>query len=97
MDISELRKLPHLSASSINDYVECGLLFKFGRIDKVPWESKSDALEFGTSIHKVLGEFYQHKLIGNSLSIPVPVIFFPSPGPIRVFPLIFRRQSETIK
>jgi len=69
MELSELRKSMHLSASSINDYIECGLLFKFGRIDKVPWESKSDALEFGTAIHLVLGEFYQNKMIGNRPSI----------------------------
>jgi len=69
MELAELRKGEHLSASSVNDYVECGLLYKFGRIDKVPWESKSDALELGTAIHRVLGEFYQHKLIGNRPSI----------------------------
>jgi putative RecB family exonuclease len=69
MELSELRKEMHLSASSINDYVECGLLFKFGRIDKVPWESKPDALEFGTVIHLVLEEFYQNKLIGTRPSI----------------------------
>ena len=69
MELSELRKEMHLSASSINDYVECGLLFKFGRIDKVPWESKPDALEFGTVIHLVLEEFYQNKLIGNRMTI----------------------------
>ena len=69
MELSELRKEMHLSASSINDYVECGLLFKFGRIDKVPWESKPDALEFGTVIHLVLEEFYQNKLIGSRMTI----------------------------
>ena len=69
MELSELRKEMHLSASSINDYVECGLLFKFGRIDKVPWEHKPDALAFGTVIHLVLEEFYQNKLIGSRMTI----------------------------
>ena len=31
MSLTELRQKPHLSASSIGDYVECGLLYKFGR------------------------------------------------------------------
>ena len=69
MELWELRKLPHLSSSSINDYCECGLLYKFGRIDKIPIEGKPDALEFGTVIHLVLAEYYQEKMIGNKLSI----------------------------
>ena len=59
MDIAELRKMPHLSASAINDYIDCGMLYKFGRIDRLPLESVSDALVFGTVIHKVLDEFHQ--------------------------------------
>jgi putative RecB family exonuclease len=50
MELSELRKTPHLSASSIGEYVECGLLYKLGRVDRIPMEFKSDALEFGTVI-----------------------------------------------
>ena len=69
MELSELRKEMHLSASSINDYVECGLLFKFGRIDRIPWEHKPDALEFGTTIHLVLEEYYRNKLIGSRMTI----------------------------
>ena len=51
MVLSELRKNPHLSISGILEYVECGLLYRLGRIDKLPMEFKSDALEFGTVIH----------------------------------------------
>jgi putative RecB family exonuclease len=69
MELWELRKLPHLSSSSINDYCECGLLYKFGRIDRIPIEGKSDALEFGTVIHLVLAEYYEEKMIGYKLSI----------------------------
>ena len=29
MTLQELRASPHLSASSLNDYMECGLLYKF--------------------------------------------------------------------
>jgi len=69
MELSELRKTPHLSASSIGEYVECGLLYKLGRIDRIPMESKADALEFGTVIHIVLGEFYEAKMVGEKLSL----------------------------
>ena len=69
MVLSELRQMPHLSASSIGDYVECGLLYKFGRIDRIPMEFKSDALEFGSVIHLVLGEYYEAKMIGDRMSL----------------------------
>lgn len=69
MELSELRKTPHLSASSIGEYVECGLLYKLGRIDRIPMEFKADALEFGTVIHIVLGEFYAEKMIGNKMTL----------------------------
>ena len=67
MVLSELRQTPHLSASSINEYVECSLLYRFGRIDKLPMEFKSDALEFGTCIHRVLEEFYSARMIGDRM------------------------------
>lgn len=69
MNIMELKKKPHLSASAVNDYIDCGLLYKLGRIDKLPLEFKSDALEFGTVIHKVLDTFHQERMIGNRLLI----------------------------
>ena len=69
MELSELRSTPHLSASSIGDYVECSLLYKFGRVDRLPMEFKSDALEFGTCIHKVLEEYYLEKMSGHRLSL----------------------------
>lgn len=67
MILSELRKTEHLSASSIGTYVECSLLYKFSKIDKLPIEQKSDSLEFGSSIHAVLEQYYQEKLIGEKL------------------------------
>ena len=67
MVLSELRKLPHLSASAIGEYVECSLLYRFGRIDKLPMEFKSDNLEFGTVIHRVLAEFYQARMTGDKM------------------------------
>jgi putative RecB family exonuclease len=70
MDISELRKKPHLSASGISDYIECGLRFKFGRVDGIKPEFTSDALVFGSTIHKVLEMFYRGKMEGVKLSLP---------------------------
>jgi putative RecB family exonuclease len=67
MVLSELRQKEHLSASSIGEYVECSLLYKFGRIDKRPMEFKAEALEFGTCIHRVLEQFYSAKMIGEKL------------------------------
>ena len=69
MDLWELKKEPHLSASSINDYAECGLLYKLGRIDRVPMEYRADAMELGSVIHLVLEEFYQERMIGNKLPL----------------------------
>ena len=67
MVLSELRQNEHLSASSILGYVDCSLAYKFGRIDKLPMEFKSDAMEFGTCIHRVLDQFYSAKMIGEKL------------------------------
>jgi putative RecB family exonuclease len=69
MKLFELRNAPHLSSSSVNDYIECGLLYKFGRIDRLPMEFKSDALEFGSAVHLTLAEFYQFKMVGDTLSL----------------------------
>ena len=69
MDLYELRKQPHLSASSINDYVECSLLYKLSRIDKLQPEFRSDALELGSAIHLVLAEFFKQKMVGKTMSI----------------------------
>ena len=33
MNLSELRQKPHISASSVGDYLECGMLYRFGRLD----------------------------------------------------------------
>ncbi len=69
MKLSELRKTPHLSASSIGDYIECGLSYRFGKIDKIPVDYKSDNLIFGSVIHEVLGEYYTGKIMGNKISL----------------------------
>lgn len=67
MTLTELRKTEHLSASAIGTYVECSLLYRFSKIDRLPIEQKSDSLEFGSAIHWVLEQYYQEKLIGEKL------------------------------
>jgi len=69
LDITDARRKPHLSASSVNDYIDCGLLYKLSRIDKIKPEFKSDAMELGSAIHLVLAEFYKEKKKGIKLQI----------------------------
>ena len=67
MNLSDLRQKPHLSASSIGDYIDCGMLYKFGRVDRLPRQFVADAMEFGTVIHAVLAEYYQSKMTGDRM------------------------------
>ena len=69
MSLAELRKKPHLSASAINDYIECGLLFKFSRIDKAKRDFTPDAMVFGTVIHRVLEQFYLARMDGEFMEL----------------------------
>jgi len=69
MDLQEMRKGAHLSASSINDYMECGLLYKLSRIDKCKPAFTADALIFGSSIHKTMADFNQSRMLGEMLSV----------------------------
>ncbi len=69
MDIQEMKKGPHLSASSINDYIECGLQYRFGRIDKLPPEFTPDNLEYGSAIHKALADFSQERMVGARMPL----------------------------
>jgi putative RecB family exonuclease len=69
MDIADLRRGPHLSASSINDYLECGLYYRYSRIDKLKPAFKSDNLEFGSCIHKALADFHMERLMGNKMPL----------------------------
>ena len=68
MDLHEMRKMPHLSASAISDYLTCGYLFKLRRIDKVEAEYTSDALELGGVVHEVLAEYHESRKEGKKLT-----------------------------
>ena len=67
LDLTEYRAKPHLSASSVNDYIDCGLLYRFGRVDKIKPEFRSDAMELGSAVHLVLAEFYNQRMVGTKL------------------------------
>ena len=68
--LKELREKPHLSASSINDFLECSLLYKFSRIDKLPIDTGTcAALVFGSVVHEVLFQKYLLKMTGNKMSL----------------------------
>jgi putative RecB family exonuclease len=69
MELSNLRKSPHLSSSSITTYLDCSLQYYFSRVKRLPMEFVSDALVFGTVIHLVLAEFYRSKMTGDRLSL----------------------------
>ena len=68
MDINDLREAAHLSASGIRDYLDCGLLYKFSRIDKLQPESYPDSLVLGQAVHRVLADFYQKLQAGIRLA-----------------------------
>jgi len=69
LNIDELRKEPHLSASSIDKYVGCSLQYKFSKVDNLPPEFLSDNLQFGKSIHKALADFNQERLNGTRITL----------------------------
>ena len=69
MNIEKLRNQPHLSVSSIQKYIDCGMQYKFSRIDRLPPEFISDNLVFGTAMHKALAEFNQERLSGTRMKL----------------------------
>lgn len=59
MNLSELRKRPHLSASQINQLLNiCSLQFYFERIKKLEQPFISGSLAFGSAIHRVLEQHF---------------------------------------
>ena len=68
VDLAELRKEPHLSASSVAGYLECGLAYRFGKVDGLAAEFTPDVLIFGSTIHEVLAEYYRSLNQGVRLS-----------------------------
>jgi len=69
MKLQEFRKGPHLSASSIAEYMECGLSYRFSRIDHLKPEFHSDNMIFGSCIHQALADFHQERITGTILTL----------------------------
>jgi putative RecB family exonuclease len=76
MTFDDLKQLPHLSASGIRDYLECGLLYKLSRIDRQPPAFRNDTFEFGKAIHLTLAEFYQAKQQGKKQPLEQLLVSF---------------------
>lgn len=76
MNLDELRKKPHLSASSINSYLECGLQYKFSRVDKFKPDFTADALVYGSIIHKAIEYVQINRLSGDATSPQEAAEFF---------------------
>jgi CRISPR/Cas system-associated exonuclease Cas4 (RecB family) len=76
MDIIEMRKQPHLSFSAINEYLMCGLKYKFGRVDKIQPMFTPDVLIFGKCIHQVCENYNYECLMGDIPPLPTLVSVF---------------------
>ncbi len=60
---------PHsLSATAINEFLECGLAYKLRRVDKVEPEYNPATLLFGSAIHQALADYYHAKQNRHTLS-----------------------------
>lgn len=69
-------EIAHLSASSVNSYLDCGLQFKFAKIEKRQPEAIAEALVFGTTIHKVIELYHHERSMGKKLSVMDVTAFF---------------------
>lgn len=76
MEIQELRKKPHLSASSINSWIECGLQYKFSRVDKLKPEFITDALIYGSTIHRSIEKVQTNRLFGDLTTVEEAIEYF---------------------
>lgn len=70
MSLKELSEGPHLSASSISKYIDCGLLYRFSKIDKLRPEITPDVLLFGSAIHWAIAHINQGRKVGVLLHLP---------------------------
>ena len=62
-------QIDHLSASSIRTYMECGLLFKLSKIDRLETIFSGDSLVFGTAMHQVLADCQTARMQGQTMLI----------------------------
>ncbi|MCK4378989.1 MAG: PD-(D/E)XK nuclease family protein, partial [Deltaproteobacteria bacterium] len=71
LGLSKLRQLLHLSASSINSYIECSLQYKLSKIDHIKQEFTADVLIFGSAIHRVLESFHESRMYKEILPLSI--------------------------
>lgn len=64
-ELRQLRQKPHISYSQIETFISCGLQYKFSRIDRLPPEFIPDNLVLGSTVHKLLAQFYEAKMVGD--------------------------------
>ena len=76
MNLAELRKLPHLSASSIGTYIDCSMKYKLAKIDKLPPSHISDSLVYGSTIHRVLEVFHEARMYNERVPLSMILELF---------------------
>jgi len=55
MTLSDLRALPHFSASQLKTFIQCPRKYRFHYIDRIEPEFRPIALAFGTAWHETIG------------------------------------------
>jgi len=53
----------------VSDYIDCGLHFKFSRLDRLEPEFRADALVLGSAMHRAIADFQQERMVGNVLTV----------------------------
>lgn len=77
MNLMELRKRPHISASQINQLLTiCSLQFYFERIEKLEKPFVSSSLVFGSAIHRVLEQHFLQLKAGREPELDLHLEMF---------------------
>lgn len=77
MNLSELRKRPHISASQINQLLNiCSLQYYFERVARLKKPFVSHSLVFGTCIHRVLEQHFLQLKAGRTPDLELHLDMF---------------------
>lgn len=57
---------PYLSWSAVSTFAQCPLKFRFRYVDRLPEESVSASLVFGSAVHAAIEDFYRAHLAGEA-------------------------------
>lgn len=63
-DATLLRSGPHISVSQLTTWLQCPRKYRLSYVEKLPWQTVSSALTFGTSVHAALATLSQSRLEG---------------------------------